>query len=174
VTDVRLVPIDGEAMLQRLLAVAVADAEPDEVMPPVPGPPGWTPARRDAFRDFHRGRYDGLTGIARTAMFAIATTEGDVIGMIRLTRLEADDEAGIAETGIWLGRSARGRGIGTAALRALLCLAGPAGVHTVVAGTTSANTAALRVLDRCGADLTPHEPSATRIDAVIHVPAVRS
>ncbi|WP_212732706.1 hypothetical protein [Streptomyces oceani] len=45
-----------EGLLQDLLDVAVAEAEPDEVMPTVAGPAGWTGERRTAFSRFHQSR----------------------------------------------------------------------------------------------------------------------
>ncbi|MGW2336751.1 GNAT family N-acetyltransferase, partial [Streptomyces sp. NPDC001685] len=53
-----------DANLEGLLAVAVDDAAPGEVMPPVAvaGPPGWTRERQVAFRNWHRARRPGLSG----------------------------------------------------------------------------------------------------------------
>src|ERR1700754_4796549 len=102
---VALTPLD-DALTEDLLEVAVVDAAPHEVMPPVDGPEGWTPQAREFFRAFYRER-QSLTGPLRTVMYAI-TDDDRLVGMIRLT-LEAD---GTAETGMWLARSARGKGIG--------------------------------------------------------------
>jgi RimJ/RimL family protein N-acetyltransferase len=146
VGDVRLTPVD-EAALEPLLTVAVAEAEPDEVMPPVSGPAGWSQSRREAFREFYRSGYGGRDGPTRTRMYAIVC-DGSVVGMVRMARR---DELDTVETGMWLGQSARGQGIGVAALRLLLAEAARAGVRRVVAETTSSNTAALGVLRRCGA-----------------------
>lgn len=143
---VRLTPLD-EALTEDLLTVAVAYAEPDDVMPPVEGPPGWTDARRTAFRAFHRSHADGAKG---TLMYAIQL-RGETVGMIRLRRLE---EPGTAETGMWLGRHMRSQGIGVDALRILLDIAAEAGIQKVRADTTPDNTAAIRALTRCGATLT--------------------
>lgn len=129
--------------------MAVAEAEPGEVMPPVPGPPGWSQARREAFREFHRARFGGLDGPTGTAMYAI-NVGGDVVGMIRMSHT---DEPRTMETGMWLGRSARGQGIAVAALRCLLAEAARVGARRVVANTTVANRAALGVLIRSGAVL---------------------
>jgi RimJ/RimL family protein N-acetyltransferase len=129
--------------------VAVAEAEPGEVMPPVEGLPGWTALRRDAFRAFHRAHFGGLDGPSRTVMFAI-TSGGDVVGMVRMARR---DEPHTMATGMWLGRSARGQGIAVAALRALLAEAGRVGARVVVAETTPGNAAAMGVLRGCGARL---------------------
>lgn len=129
--------------------MAVAEAEPGEVMPPVPGPPGWSQARREAFREFHRARFGGLEGPTRTVMYAIHVGD-DVVGMIRMSHT---DEPGTMETGMWLGRSARGQGIAVAALRCLVEEAARIGARRIVANTTAANRAAIGVLMQCGAVL---------------------
>lgn len=144
--DVRLTPVD-EQTLEPLLSVAVADTVPDEVMPPVKAPAGWSQVRREAFREFYRSSYGGLDGPTRTLMYAIIC-DGNVVGMIRMARR---DEPDTVETGMWLGQSTRGQGIGAAALRLLLTEAARTGSRRVVAETTSHNTAALEVLRRCGA-----------------------
>ncbi|TDB71690.1 GNAT family N-acetyltransferase, partial [Micromonospora sp. KC721] len=100
---VRLEPVD-ERNLEPLLSVAVAEAEPEDVMPPVDAPAGWSAARRDAFRDYYRASFAGLDGPTRTRMYAVVVG-GEVVGMIRMRRC---DEPGVVETGMWLGRSARG------------------------------------------------------------------
>ncbi|MFI6760532.1 GNAT family N-acetyltransferase [Micromonospora sp. NPDC050417] len=147
-SNVRLTPID-ERTLEPLLSVAAAEAEPDDVMPPVDAPAGWSHARREAFREFHRARFDGLTGATRTAMFAIMVGD-DVVGMIRMT---CDGQPTTMETGMWLGKSARGQGIAATALRLLLAEAVGAGARLVTAETTVDNTPALSVLRRAGAEL---------------------
>ncbi|SCF35813.1 GNAT family N-acetyltransferase [Micromonospora mirobrigensis] len=146
--SVRLEPVD-EQNLEPLLSVAVAEAEPADVMPPVEAPAGWSQARRDAFRDFHRASFGGLDGPTRTLMFAVVAG-GEVVGMVRMARC---DTPGVVETGMWLGRSARGQGLGAAALRELLNRAAAAGMRTVVAETTPDNAGAVSVLRKCGAKL---------------------
>ncbi|KAF4405840.1 MULTISPECIES: GNAT family N-acetyltransferase [Streptomyces] len=141
----------GEETLRELLATAVADAEPEDVMPPVAGPPGWTPARRDAFVAWHRARRPGLDGPRAEATYAVVAG-GEVVGSARLAR--RGGAPGELETGLWLGRSARGLGIGTAVLRAVLAEAARAGARAVVADTNSGNRAAIAALRRCGAELT--------------------
>ncbi|PPK70818.1 GNAT family N-acetyltransferase [Actinokineospora auranticolor] len=147
---VRLLPLD-EATTERLLTVAVHEARPADVMPPARAewtPDTWTPATENAFREFHRSHFHGANG---TVMYAVEA-EGSLTGMIRMARISPDE----AETGMWLGRSARGKGIGTAALRALLAEAAAAGVRTIVADTSTGNAAALGALRTCGATLTHH------------------
>ncbi|MEU1852871.1 GNAT family N-acetyltransferase [Streptomyces sp. NPDC019990] len=144
--EVRQVDEEG---LEELLAVAVEDAAPEEVMPLVAGPPGWTTARQDGFRNWHRARFPGLAGPLRESTYTIIHN-GEVVGAARLALRDSHD---VLETGMWLGRSHRGRGIGTATLRTLLEEAGKAGARTVVADTTAHNTAALGALRRNGATL---------------------
>ncbi|MEV4464170.1 GNAT family N-acetyltransferase [Micromonospora echinofusca] len=145
---VRLESID-ERNLEPLLSVAAAEAEPGDVMPPVEAPAGWSHARREAFREFHRASFAGLDGPTGTRMYAILAG-GEVVGMIRMSRR---GEPGTVETGMWLGRSARGQGIGAAALRELLNEAAAAGMRLVVAETTADNLGAVSVLEKCGAKL---------------------
>lgn len=144
-----------EEVLEELLAVAVEDAAPEDVMPSVAGPPGWTARRRDAFRDWHRSRFPGLAGPLRESTFAVVH-DGAVVGSARLAARDSPD---VLETGMWLGRSQRGRGIGTAALRILLDEAAKAGARMVVADTMAHNTAALTALRRNGATLTTSRDS---------------
>lgn len=145
---VRLEPVD-ERNLEPLLSVAVAETEPADVMPPVAAPAGWSHARREAFRRFHRARFAGLDGPERTQMYVIVAA-GEVVGMIRMTRCGEPDTV---ETGMWLGRSARGQGLGPAALRELLHRAAAVGMRRVVAETTPGNRGAMSVLVKCGAEL---------------------
>ncbi|RKT55062.1 GNAT family N-acetyltransferase [Saccharothrix australiensis] len=142
---IALRPLD-DAGLERLLALAVSDADPSDVMPP-----GWTPDRPDEFRAFYRG----LAGDA----FEIV--DGDrVVGMTRLT------PAG--ETGLWVARSARGAGVATQAVSRVVEQALWRGLSTVTAETTAGNAPALAVLRRLGAVF---ETDGDRVRARIEVPA---
>lgn len=151
-SEVHIRPLDSR-LLAELLRVAVAQADPEQVMPLVDPGPGWTDARRDAFLRFHTERLDGLSGPHRTVMYAVIA-DGAVAGMIRMSARDPEADRvppTVMETGVWLGRAWRGRGIGIAALRALLVEAVLAGAHTVVAETTAGNVCALGALRRCGA-----------------------
>ncbi|MEU4265886.1 GNAT family N-acetyltransferase [Kitasatospora cinereorecta] len=144
-----------EEILQELLLVAVNDAVPGEVMPPVAGPPGWTTKRQEAFLAWHRVRRPGLAGPLHECTFAIIN-DGRIVGSARLARHDGQD---VLETGMWLARSERGRGIGTATLRKLLDEAASAGARAVIAETTADNAAALAALRNNDARLTPHQDS---------------
>lgn len=154
-SDVELVPIDGP-VLAALLAAAVAGAEPGEVLPPVDGPPGWTDARREAFRAYHRSRRSGLDGPHRELTLAVRA-DGRAVGAGRLV---AWREPGWLEVGLWLVRAVRGRGVGTRALELLVEQSVAAGALGVVAETTVDNSAAVGALRRAGADLDPVAPGS--------------
>ncbi len=125
--------------LKDLLEVAIADADPDEVMPPHPDP-DWTPARREAFMSFFTPMLGTIYGI---------TIDDTLAGFVRLTPKQED----IAETGIWLGRFHRGQGVAAQALRELLDEARAQGFTKVVADTTMENLAAQHTLRTLGANL---------------------
>ncbi len=149
VAMVELRRIDDD-IIERLVLVVVKDAAPEEVMPPVTGPPGWTLERQEAFREFHRRRRGGLEGPCQEVGFAIVAHR-EVVGVARLARRND----GAHEIGLWIGRSHRGQGIGTATLAVLRSKAAELGVNVLWAETTATNTAALSVLRHHGAVLSP-------------------
>jgi RimJ/RimL family protein N-acetyltransferase len=150
VADLRPV---GEATLSRLVAAALEGAEPDEVTPPVAPGGGWTPERIEWLRAFHRDRRRGLDGPAQEVTWAVVEITGGsraaerVVGSVRLRRT---GEPGVLETGIWLVRDARGRGVGRQAVRLVLDRAREAGARTVRAETTSGNAGAVALLRSLG------------------------
>jgi RimJ/RimL family protein N-acetyltransferase len=162
--NVHLLPLDDE-LIERLLQVAIADAGPEEVMPPVADAPGWTPKRRETFRTFHRQRTDGLSGPYGEVHFAVLI-EGEIVGSARLAR-RSDPK--IFEAGTWLARGKRNLGIGSAMMKVLLQKAAAAGAESVVAETTAANHAAAALLRRLGAVL--EESPDGHIRARLSVPS---
>lgn len=131
--------------LERLLGLAVADADPDDVMPP-----GWTVDRPDEFREFYRGFQADAYEIVE---------DDRTVGMARLTAE--------GRTGMWLARFARGSGIGLAALRRVVEEAPRRNVRTIVADTTTDNVAAVTILRRAGAAL---DIDGRRVSARLTVP----
>jgi len=150
---VALVDITGP-LLERLLAVALHDADADDVTPPLGTAPGWNPERISWFRDYHHAAAAGLDGLAREQTWAV-TADGEVAGSVRLARVPnacgrlPPDGAGL-ETGIWLGRRFRGRGIGREALRLVRLEAEAAGADWLQAETTPGNAAAQALLRSAG------------------------
>lgn len=152
--DVSLVDVD-ETVLEQLLELAKRDASPDEVAPPLGGP-GWNLERTAWFFSYHRAAVHGLDGDAGEKTWGIIA-DGSLAGSIRLRRADSGNGVAVADTGIWLGRSFRSRGIGTAALRLVLQEARSAGIAVVSARTLAGNLGAQRVLASAGAVLTPDD-----------------
>ncbi|MBB5132907.1 RimJ/RimL family protein N-acetyltransferase [Thermocatellispora tengchongensis] len=146
--DVKLPRLD-ESLLPELLECAVADADPLEVMPPVEGPGGWTGERRRAFLRFHRSRALAPEPVEDTYVILVT---GRAAGAARLCPL--DDARDAVEAGIWIGRSHRGQGVGTAVLRQLVGLARARGARRLFASTTAGNTPMREILAGLGATLT--------------------
>lgn len=157
---VRLADID-EPLLAQLLELALRDASPDEVTPPLGTAAGWNDERLAWFRAYHRSAAAGLDGTAAEKSWAVLC-DGEPAGSIRLKRTE---NGYTAETGIWLGRGYRGRGVGTAALALVLAEARRAGLQQVVAHTTAGNAGAQRILTSAGASLTHDDDGA--VSAVV-------
>lgn len=144
--NVSLADVD-EAVLEKLLEVALADAAPNDVTPPLGGT-GWTPERISWFRSYHQAAAAGLRGPAGEKTWAVVC-DGIPAGSVRL-KLTGPDQA---EMGIWLARRFRGRGVGTAALGLVMTEARRCGLEQVVAQTTAGNAAAQRLLVAVGAAL---------------------
>ena len=159
--DVSLVDVD-KAVADQLLALAKCDASPDEVAPPLGGP-GWNLERTAWFFSYHSAAAAGLDGPAAEKSWAVFSGH-DIAGSIRLKR----DSAALiptAETGIWLGRSFRSRGIGGAALGLVLAEARRAGLKRVTARTLAGNSSAQRLLAAAGAALR-HDADGTIVAVV--------
>jgi RimJ/RimL family protein N-acetyltransferase len=168
----------GEAVLEQLLELALRDADADEVTPPLGTTPGWNTDRISWFREFHRAAAAGLDGPAGQKSWAISC-DGQLAGSVRLRRTDAEPpgavggaggvvgvgaggaRGGALETGIWLARSFRGRGVGREALRLVKDRAAAAGAAVLVAETTAGNVGALALLKSAGAELVTGAASET-------------
>ncbi|WP_330231454.1 GNAT family N-acetyltransferase [Nocardia sp. NBC_00508] len=135
---VTLEPLD-EQLLTELLHAAVADAAPVEVMPVAGSGTSWNAQREAGFREFHRGRALATPPIESTYCIV---ADGAVVGAARLCPIAP----GAAEAGVWIGRSHRGTGIGTAVFALLIERAADEGYTSLFVSTTAENTAVLRML----------------------------
>lgn len=151
-----------EVLLEALVQAATRDASANDVTPPLTPGAAWTPTRIAWLRSFHRERHTGLNGPAREATWAVVMDEC-VVGSVRLKRT---DEPGVLETGIWVTRGARARGVGQRAMAKVLQQAAGLGALGVCADTTAENAGALRLLRRLGFDLAPAD-SDGRVRALI-------
>lgn len=144
-----LEPVD-ETGLKKLLNLAVAEASPEEVVAPLPGAAGWTALRKAWFLEYHRTRRTGLDGSHREITYLIVH-EGRIIGSARLARITHST----IEAGLWLVRSARGRGLAAKVLLLLRSEALANGAAQLIASTTTKNTQALSALRKAGAVVAP-------------------
>lgn len=154
---VELVPVTDE-VLDKLVQVAVRGAHPNEVTPPLSpnGSDEWTSERVEWLRAFHMDRRHGLAGPAHEATWAVVV-DGTIVGSVRL---KVTAREGCLEMGAWLGRVARGRGIGRQALAALVEQAVLARAKEVCAETTTANIGALAVLRHLNFEIEAREEEA--------------
>ncbi|MEC5190909.1 MULTISPECIES: GNAT family N-acetyltransferase [unclassified Arthrobacter] len=143
---VLLIDVSGR-VLEQLLTVAIQDADADEVTPPLGSATGWNSERISWFREYHLAAA-ALDGPAQEKTWAI-NAGGELAGSVRLKRTGADS----LETGIWLGRGFRGRGVAREALRLVIGRAAASGAAVLEAYTTAGNTAALVLLRSAGAEL---------------------
>lgn len=148
--DIELVRVD-EAVLGALITVAIADAEPDDVTPPLGD--GWTPDRVAWLCTYHRERRSGFTGGGDEETSAIRF-DGRIVGASRLHRVNPEDASEL-ECGIWLVKSVRGLGIGRSVVRLAAERAARAGATRLLARTTNGNGAALGMLQRANAEIHP-------------------
>lgn len=145
--------------------LAARDALPADVMPrdDDPDPSAWTPARRRRLAEFLGSRLRRLPDGRYERSFLIHV-DARVVGVARLVQPAQD---GACEFGLWVARSHRGRGIGDAAVRRLGDRARDVGGTALVADTTTGNAAALAVLRRHGAVLTPRRRAPGIVDACV-------
>lgn len=143
----------NEEVLAALLDLALTDAAADEVTPPLGATSGWNAERIGWFRDYHRAAAAGLDGPDGQKSWAVSFG-GRVAGSIRLKRT-GTTTPGMAslETGMWLGRSFRGLGIGREAVKIVCAVALGSGAAWLQAETTAGNSAAQALLRSAGAEL---------------------
>lgn len=147
-----LLPVDDD-VLERLLAVAVADALPGEALPaeaPAATGPVWTEPRKEAFRAYHRGCRVSLEAPVPEVTWAVAA-DGRIAGAARLALV--DDDPAAREVGLWLGRSHRGRGIAGEVAYWAMAAARTMDARRLVAGASPDDAAARRALERIGFEL---------------------
>ncbi|MEV0646799.1 GNAT family N-acetyltransferase [Phytomonospora sp. NPDC050363] len=143
-TKAELRPLDADTV-PALRDLAIAQAVPNEVMPPVDGPgEDWTAERIAAFTDFQHARLAEPDHLSY-----VITVDGAPAGVVRLDR---DGETG-RQIGYWVARSHRRKGLATEAVRLVLIEAKALGATTVTAETTTGNHGSRAALARNGAEL---------------------
>lgn len=149
---VDLVPVD-EAVLEDLLALAVAEAQPGEVMPPASGESAteprttWTELRKGAFREYHR-RCRVNPHVPVPEVTWAVTARGRVVGAARLALIDGEPDA--REVGLWLGRSYRGQGLSGEVAYWAFAAAQTMDAKRLVARSTVSTPRVRRSLERAG------------------------
>jgi L-amino acid N-acyltransferase YncA len=107
--------------------------------------------RQATFETRERSAADVADWLGARAPLLVADLDGAVVGFARVTAYsDREVYAGIGEYGIYLAEPARGAGIGTRLLEALLQAAERAGYHKLTAKLFTANQASLALARRCG------------------------
>lgn len=161
---VELVAVDA-GVLDELVAAAVADADPEDVTPPLGT--GWTRERLAWLRTYHRERVAGFAGDGDEETAAIRL-DGRIIGGTRLQRTDPADPTEV-EWGIWLVKAARGQGIAHRVLALATQRAIQSGAQRLVAHTRSTNLPAIEVLQRAGASLHQEPGGTVTALSLIHI-----
>jgi RimJ/RimL family protein N-acetyltransferase len=104
----------------------------------------------------------GAAAVLPTVWLIIRCADGRIIG--DLGTHGPPDSEGCVEIGYSLAPSARGKGIGTAAVAALVgCLAAVPGIRRLTAVTASSNSASRRLLERQGFHITDPLPGTDEV-----------
>ncbi|WP_284974763.1 GNAT family N-acetyltransferase [Arthrobacter sp. efr-133-TYG-104] len=140
-----LIDVDGSVMNQ-LLAFAKADADANEVTPLMGEAPGWNAERIAWFTAYHSAA-TRIDGPAREKTWAVIV-DGTIAGSVRLKRTGPN----AVESGIWLGRSFRNRGLGGQAPQQVVAKAAGYGATVLEASTSMSNTGAQSLLLSLGAE----------------------
>jgi RimJ/RimL family protein N-acetyltransferase len=152
---VDLVPVD-EDVLEDLLALAVAEAQPGEVMPPAAGESAaeprttWTELRKGAFREYHRRCRVNLHVSVPEVTWAVKA-RGRIVGAARLALV--GDDSDVREVGLWLGRPYRGLGISGEVAYWAFAAAQTMDAKRLVARAAVGTRMARRSLERLGFDV---------------------
>jgi len=97
----------------------------------------------------------------------VAEHEGDVVGWAALAPVSSRDcYAGVAENSVYVAESARGLGIGTELMRALVAAAAEAGIWTIQTSVFPENTASLALHERVGFRVVGRRERIAELDGV--------
>jgi phosphinothricin acetyltransferase len=93
--------------------------------------------------------------------------EGDVVGWAALAPVSSRDcYAGVAENSVYVAAAARGLGIGTELMRALVAAAAEAGIWTIQTSVFPENTASLALHERVGFRVVGRRERIAELDGV--------
>lgn len=123
-------------------------------------PSDWPSVRRiylegvasgDATFETHAPEWETWDGARHPECRLVAEEEGGVVGFAAVSPTSARPVySGVVEVMVYVAESARGRGVGTALLEALVEASEAAGLWTLIAGIFPENTASIRAHERVG------------------------
>jgi L-amino acid N-acyltransferase YncA len=97
----------------------------------------------------------------------VAEQEGDVVGWAALSSVSSRPcYAGVAENSVYVASAARGRGVGTALMHALVEAAAGAGIWTIQTSVFPENTASLALHERAGFRVVGRRERIAQLDGV--------
>jgi RimJ/RimL family protein N-acetyltransferase len=141
--------VAGELLLRLPTLDDVETIEPAFVDPAVGGEAGLPPFDGDALRFFIANQLDDFRRRGLLSPYLIEdTSTGETLGGAALHHF--DPMRDVIELGYWLFVPARGRGVATRAVEAMVAHAFGSGVYRTEAHVRIGNTASERVLDRAG------------------------
>ena len=99
----------------------------------------------------------------------MARQTGAVVGWVALTPVSKRAcYAGVAEFSIYVAETARGRGVGTQLLEALIAASERAGIWTLQTATFAANAPSLHLQERCGFRIVRRRERIAQLAGVWH------
>jgi L-amino acid N-acyltransferase YncA len=97
----------------------------------------------------------------------VAELDGELVGWAALTRVSRRPcYAGVAENSVYVSESARGLGVGSALMEALLAGADAAGIWTIQTSVFPENEASLALHERAGFRVVGRRERIARLDGV--------
>jgi L-amino acid N-acyltransferase YncA len=111
--------------------------------------------------------YDGFDSSHHSEHRLVAVENGRVVGWVALAPTSSRAcYAGVAESSVYVGESARGRGVGRALMEAVIASARAGGIWTIHAGMFPENTASVALHERLGFRLVGRFERIAQLDGV--------
>ena len=95
--------------------------------------------------------WEDWDGTHLSSLRLVAELDGEIVGWAAVSAVsDRCCYAGVAENSVYVAESARGRGVGTGLLRALIQGAEEAGIWTIQTGIFPENAVSVALHERCG------------------------
>jgi phosphinothricin acetyltransferase len=124
-------------------------------------------ATRTATFETEPSDYDSFDASHHSEHRLVAVEDGRILGWVALAPTSSRAcYAGVAESSVYIGESARGRGVGRALMEALIASAEAGGIWSIQAGMFPENAASLALHERLGFRLVGHFDRIAQLDGV--------